>query len=57
MARSSNDISYDKFIIIVNYIWLRIQSYKIYIIKIEKLIVKLLVKVKNIWILVSVCAL
>ena len=37
--------TYDyKVIIIVNYIWLRIQSYKIYIIKNKKLIVKLLVK-------------
>ena len=37
-------ITYDyKFIIIVNYIWSRIQSYKIYIIKIKK-IVKLLIK-------------
>jgi len=47
MARSSKQhfdylfiiyyITYDyKLIIIVNYIWLRIQSYKIYIIKIKK---------------------
>ena len=48
-------ITYDyKFIIIVNYIWLWIQSYKIYIIKIKKLIVKLLVKDRKVWILISV---
>ena len=41
-----------KLIIMVEHIWLRTQPYKIYIIKIKKLIVKLLVKDRKFWILV-----